>query len=149
MGLPSLEWIAGFFDGEGCICTCPARRGARSRVLDVSISQAYPAPLEDIKQIFGGYLHALHPAIGHRKTVYNWKVQAKKAEAFLRAIQPFVRVKHKQIELALKMRDLINIPQLDKTEDTYNEVIELCKEISLCNGANYKKESLVASLEVR
>ena len=145
---PSLEWIAGFFDGEGCVCTVrPSSSGPRhkSRLLIVSITQADRTPLDDLREMFGGYVGCQKPKAGQNQAVFSWKVSAQKAENFLRAVQPYCRVKHQQIEAALKLRQLVHAKD---NPNRFDEIVQLSFEISQLNGAHHTKPS-IASLEVR
>src|SRR5260221_9626709 len=97
------EWIAGFFDGEGCVSTCTntGRNGTGS--ISASVSQSAAIGLEvltDIKEFLGArgikaYLtcqkHPKNPRIND-----NWqlRVMARTSVApFLRGVIPYLRVK--------------------------------------------------------
>lgn len=100
-----LAWIAGFFDGEGCIRARASKKGAR---LKVTLTQQDRAPLDWIKSEFGGGVYAT----GNAKTCYRWEVDCGRASAFLRAIRPYLRVKAARADLALSVSatELLTMP---------------------------------------
>ena len=92
-----IRWLAGFFDGEGCV-SIYRRRNRREHYLNVSISQKDRAPLDLIYEIYGG-------SIRKTKTPSNchqWRVSSRKAEMFLRDILPHSIVKKRAIEGAIE-----------------------------------------------
>lgn len=100
-----LEYMAGFFDGEGCIGIGPPR-GTTLYVLQVSIANTDKRPLGLFHKVYGGKL--LGPlARGERcKPIYHWKAESKKAEQVVADLLPFLIIKRKQAELALEFRRL-------------------------------------------
>jgi len=89
----SLEYIAGFFDGEGCVII--AQSGNRFWLV-VSLTQRKREILEMIQKQFGGYLDCVG--------ISRLRFSCEQAAQFLKAIQPFVIVKKKEIALALKFQ---------------------------------------------
>lgn len=109
-------WLAGFFDGEGCIHVQHnhAKRVDRNGVhirndyhLQISITQNDRWVLEEIQSVFGGqvYRHA-----GRR--CHRWRVVSLTALPFLMAIQPYVKVKKEQVDLAIKFLETIRTKNL-------------------------------------
>jgi hypothetical protein len=84
-------YIAGFFDGEGCIS---GKDGGRSIV--ISITQKERAPLDFIQEYFG---------VGHiytQRDYWQYKIMRRADIAtFLAAITPDLMVKRKKAEVAL------------------------------------------------
>lgn len=97
--MPSHEYWAGFFDGEGSVSIT---NGGRVQVV---ASQKYPEVLNLMKLDFGG--HVYHQ--GQKYSFgYNWKVcDKKRITNFLNAVLPYSIVKKKEIELGLRAVDLI------------------------------------------
>ena len=93
------EWAAGFFDGEGSISIRPHSHG-RSERLYVAVSQRSRAPLEALRETYGGSVSKTRtPSNCHR-----WRITGVGAEAFLRRIQPHALVKREPIAIALEFR---------------------------------------------
>lgn len=95
-----LSYIAGLFDGEGCISQHVNRSGVPERykkprnVLQVSITNTYLPVLETIKAFFGfGCIHKLTRKAEHHKQCYSWTVTGKRARMLLGAIAPYLIIK--------------------------------------------------------
>jgi len=89
-------YIAGLFDGEGCIWY--------SRTLRVSITSCYPHHLQDIRDTFKfGQVRRVYKQGKNRRSCYRWEASGKYAEQFLEAIQEFLKEKQYQAELGLRL----------------------------------------------
>ena len=89
-----LAYIAGFFDGEGCITT-GVHPGGRT-ALRVQITQKDVSPLLFIKERFeGGYIRP-------ERDCWQLGWSGTKALPFLSAIQPYLIAKQGQARLALE-----------------------------------------------
>lgn len=94
----SNEYIAGFFDGEGCIDIRYQVRGRYNRFeLRCTISQVYRKPLDMIKEVFGG-------SISPRKNgnIHYYVVSGPSANTLLEAIRPHLIVKADEADVALE-----------------------------------------------
>jgi hypothetical protein len=99
MNFISWAYIAGFFDGEGCIGIYPAPTGRSTRVL-VEMCQAEPREqvLFEIQEFLEAqgisFTHRVTPAKGRCKPVHKiYTVNRAVASEFLKQIEPFLRVK--------------------------------------------------------
>jgi hypothetical protein len=88
-----LAWMAGFFDGEGCINIHFSNKNGCT-TLRAGVSQKFPEPLERIQLLMGGNLYK-------DRAGYVLVFNGKKAEAFLASILPWLFVKRTQAEVAL------------------------------------------------
>lgn len=95
-------YIAGIIDGEGCIAISRHKTGL---TIGVAVSMTDPRAIMVIREAFGGKLFLNKKRAPNHKPVWMWRVEARKAEIILRAIQPFLRVKIDQCNLALSLRD--------------------------------------------
>ena len=91
-----LAYMAGFFDGEGCIGAYAPRKYS----IIVSIGQNDPTILIRLKKLYGGTLTG--PDKGAH---YKWQVSARKAEKFLRDILPWLVSKREQALIAIELAD--------------------------------------------
>lgn len=100
---PSLEYLAGFFDGEGTICI---DRGNKTSyyLLTVSVGNTVRQTLEPFENLFGGSIAFIRRAKNH-KDFYCWRVQAAKAEYFCTVMLPYLILKKPQAKLALEFRE--------------------------------------------
>jgi hypothetical protein len=92
----SPEYIAGLFDGEGCILVT---RGS----LRVQIAGCYRPTIEALPEQFGGWICRDKDKGPSYKTCYRWVITCSPAQAFLRTILPYLREKREQAELALQI----------------------------------------------
>jgi hypothetical protein len=99
-----LSYLAGFFDGEGCIGVTPGTRTSYY-LLQVSVSNTKREVLDLYQDLFDGKIIKCKRGPRH-KDVYVWSIHAKKAEAFLIAMHGRLRLKREQLELALEFREL-------------------------------------------
>lgn len=92
-----LAYLAGFFDGEGCITT----QTGNGVSLRVTAAQIDPAPLLLLQRYFGGHVY---PPYGSN-SASTWVVSAREGTTFLKAVGPLLLVKRRQAELALQMQE--------------------------------------------
>jgi hypothetical protein len=91
-----LAYIAGFFDGEGCVgIRKPSKTATHSAY--ATIGQNRPEVLRQIQVQFGGNLR-----YAPQNHVWNYQLSARKAIAFLKAIEPYTIVKKQEILLVLQ-----------------------------------------------
>lgn len=99
----SPQYVAGFFDGEGCIIVAKdsgARHNKRpSYVLRVDVANTDYRVLEMLQREFGGNIARSH---GKNRPCYNWQVNAQLAKKFLEWVRPYLTVKAEQAWLALE-----------------------------------------------
>ena len=93
-----LAYIAGFFDGEGCITS-----GGRRCSLAISASNTDKQPLEFIQRIFGGSIYECLPKKLKWSTVYNWRIGGAYALIVLESLLPYLIVKRRQALLGIEL----------------------------------------------
>lgn len=107
-----IQYIAGFFDGEGCIridrLIVPSSKSRPSGYtryqLKVSIAQANPLPLQIIMEQFSGTIVADNYAkkkMPNAKTRHSWVAWSRYAYDFLIAVRPYLLVKAEEADLAI------------------------------------------------
>lgn len=107
----SPEWLAGFFDGEGCINITVAGKHRRC-ILRLYIVNTDYAVLSRIQQQYGGLLSQRK----HKKYP-KWKPSCavcwtnQQAADLLKQIGPYLLLKKRQLELALEFLDLRDDPE--------------------------------------
>jgi hypothetical protein len=123
-GVPEAElaYIAGFFDGEGCISAVADRRGYVS--VRLNISQKFDIPLLFIQARFGGNIR------WHRGTVWHWEAYGDAALNMLRALLPYLMLKRPQAELAIEFLAARNGPGQHYTPGQRKRRLALATEIS-------------------
>ena len=101
-----IGYLAGFFDGEGCVSIDQHLHMRRTRgrertfSINVRISNVNLEVLEWIQSLVGGNIYTHDKPKGNRKM--NWQIylSGKPAKQLFDAIEPFVIVKRQQIALA-------------------------------------------------
>jgi hypothetical protein len=94
----NIEWMAGFFDGEGSIIISIKR--PRTTFLVARIGNTY-FPAVRFFMRFGGNLHYVKRIKGYRPMLV-WMSSYADAERCIKALLPYLVVKKKQAQLALK-----------------------------------------------
>lgn len=101
-------YIAGFFDGEGCISSQEYwERGKYEKYprinLQISITNTNKEVLNLIRGVFGGTVRSHGKKKRNHKKCYDWKLCGKeKMRVFLTSILPYLVVKKEDAELGLK-----------------------------------------------
>ena len=103
-----LAWVAGLLDGEGSISYYNKSRPWLKKgawCLKIAISNTHHETLTEIQKIIGfGSISEHSPRKGQTRKVYDYRVEARSGEDFLKLVQPFSITKKVQIELALQAR---------------------------------------------
>jgi hypothetical protein len=89
------QYIAGFFDGEGCIGFCKCRGSVFPRILLTNTNRDI---LVRVKEKFGGDIQPLALRKKGWKQGYSWRLTWTKAVDFLEVIQPHLILKTRQAE---------------------------------------------------
>ena len=100
-------YFAALVDGEGSIfITNNTNASVKYKKVCVVISMRADKakPLPEGQRIWGGALNERQPRKSNHNVVLSWTLGQKNAENLLNDIKPFLRIKHKQAEIALKYR---------------------------------------------
>jgi hypothetical protein len=117
-----LAWIAGFFDGEGCIS---ARITAEGRTtLQVSIGQKDRTQLAFIQEIFGGSITKIKG-----KDHYHLSMYATRSTRMLEAIMPYLKLKKPQAVLALEFASYACGQGIRIAENDHERRLEIVTEL--------------------
>lgn len=133
----SREYLAGFFDADGSVQITKSQRNTRpdpTYCMRSVVSNNYKAVLEEMKEMFGGTITPRELESG--KIHHTWDTSAWGAYKFLSEILPFLRVKKRQVELALRFQRSIPKMGTHRTtginmmyERAYQEMKKLKKEV--------------------
>jgi hypothetical protein len=96
------DYIAGYFDGEGCI------QIEQDGSLCCRIKSAYKPVLIELQAQFGGSLSPEIKTNLHHKQLWRWRIKCNEAEGFLRDIAPLLREKGEQARIAITYQDIRN-----------------------------------------
>lgn len=93
-------WMAGFFDGDGCVfINRQLKQPNIIHTLHVSVTQKHKQILKFIQNIYGG-------GISETNGYYIWYLTGKNTVFFLKRIQKYLHVKSNQVKLALDFEEL-------------------------------------------
>lgn len=101
----SLAYLAGLFDGEGCVRIADQGPG-RGFGLRLQCGMIDPMPVERLRERFGGSVHIYVTPTGRQ--VFQWVVTSKGAASALREMLPWLIVKNERARLGLLFQALIS-----------------------------------------
>jgi hypothetical protein len=78
----------------------------------VGLKQVIKEVPELLHQAFGGCLRIEKPSAKKGKPLHAWSVTDRQAVRCVQTVLPFLRVKHRQAEFLLELRELKNLPQI-------------------------------------
>lgn len=93
-----IAYVAGIFDGEGCIGFAQARGTSFVRIL---ITNTNKELLEYLQSKFGGDIKALSLRKHNWKQGWNLRISWSRAIELIRLVYPWLRVKREQAQVAL------------------------------------------------
>ena len=100
-----LAYIAGLFDGEGCVSISRKKSTGvnPSYGLNVSVSNCHRGVLELLQRIYGGYVKHYIETRPNQRNWFTWQLSGgKMAASFLADIRPYSIIKAEEIDLALE-----------------------------------------------
>lgn len=98
-----IAYIAGFFDGEGCVRIKEANQGGNSYYVIAHVTNSNRCILEQIQDLFGGAIRTQERT--PNKTVHNWCISSSEAVDFLKVVSPFLQEKLEEAALAIKFHE--------------------------------------------
>lgn len=109
-------WAAGFIDGEGTITFKRYNRNSQINYQPyMCCSQVNkPKQIEAVlllKTLFGGSVYSYRQKSGAKNDVVQWSIVSRKAEAAIRLLRPFLKVKQEQADLAISFYEKMVIRQ--------------------------------------
>jgi hypothetical protein len=136
-----LAYIAGFLDGDGSIFfqIIPNKDRTKFQIRSTIAfyqKKQYSEILEWLKGVFEGVGY-----IRHRKTgISDYTiVESKEVYKILKLLQPYIRLKKKQVELGL---EILNKLDNRKSEQDF---LEICKLVDKFKDLNYSKKRTITS----
>lgn len=106
-------WVAGFFDGEGCVTIrkpYKTKKGTAGYTLAVTVSQKNKPILDWLKEEWGGCVVQQMKGSG----VWAWRITSLSAGIFLLDIVDYLRLKKAQAQLGIELqKSKRNIPRVD------------------------------------
>lgn len=103
-----IAYLAGFFDGEGCVMiqrSGQSKAGHRRYRLTACVTQVDPRPITLFANSFPGSYRSKWLSASKR-TQYEWGVNGLNAYEFLKVVLPELVVKREQAEICIAWYDL-------------------------------------------
>ncbi len=101
----TLAYVAGYFDGEGCIRVQSHKD--TSFGIHVFVTNTYKPYLDELQSLFGGKVSLRNCANPKHRTQFQWRISNKtEALVFLKAIYPFLKKKQEQATLGIEFCSL-------------------------------------------
>jgi hypothetical protein len=109
-----VAYLAGFFDGEGCVYILRQRR--RNKVgdpavyycLEISFTNSHMAPLDLAMSMFGGRISESKDPRPGTKRVHRLRIRSRQALAALTEMRPFLRVKLQHADIAVTFQTALS-----------------------------------------
>lgn len=130
-----IAYVAGFFDGDGCISS------SKNNILAISITQAKKgySTLEFIKKHFGGCIYKHSDATEKTQEQFSWKINGgENINKFIKKILPYTLLKKRELELGLEFPykvitnlEIIAINKITKNELRFDSLINCAKELKI------------------
>lgn len=103
----SLDYVAGYFDGEGCICLNKHKHKGYKNFyfqLRVQIGTTDKPMLEKLQKQFGGKLHPMSHWNKNWTPAWVWGLWAQQALGFLEILLPHLHTKKEQAILSIEFQ---------------------------------------------
>jgi hypothetical protein len=131
------EYVAGLFDGEGCVFVhCKSKK----LLIQVSIGNTYPRIALLLRKKYGGTVQQRQWIFTGWRTVFIWYLEGKKVIPFLETILPYLVIKRRQarlaLSLALTLRSGGSGPYHALSESMWEERERIAAEVSRLNRPN-------------
>lgn len=122
-----IAYIAGFFDGEGCIRIKRASQRGNSFYVWVAITNSNKAILEGVMKLFGGQVRQAEKTVN--KSIYHYLITSSEAVDMLKVIYMFLKEKKDQARLAIEFHERKEKLTFEQKIDYYQKVSLLKKQI--------------------
>lgn len=98
----ALAYLAGFFDGEGCVGMYPRYdKTTPKKYLKVVVAQIDERPIRMFQEVFGGNIGIQKSKTGYRN-LYRLQYSGDRARDVLANLYPYLTVRREQAALALE-----------------------------------------------
>lgn len=120
-----VAYIAGFFDGEGCIRIKKASQGGNSYYIWVAITNSNKEILDSVLNMFGGSVKQAEKTVN--KVIYHYLITSSEAIDMLKVLLSFLKEKRQQADLAISFHENKERLSPSSKEEYYLKMRELKK----------------------
>jgi hypothetical protein len=107
-----VAYLAGFFDGEGCIGIYRSGKTGQM-VLRVNLVNTNDIVIRIIQSIYGGCI-SIQQHQSNWKPAYSWCASGRQAREFLKDVGPYLVMKRPQFEVAFRFFNTFDLPNSKK-----------------------------------
>ena len=106
-----LAYLAGIFDGEGCIVIHDRQWITKTGIKrigfypEICVASTNEWIIQQLKFAFGGNVYLRKKGTTRAQPIWAWQTTSKKATSCLKALLPYLRLKRRQAELAIEMEN--------------------------------------------
>jgi hypothetical protein len=115
-GGPSVEYLAGYWDGEGCFSSNIPDENAPQ--FTVSLSSTHEDIIQTFKERFGGWISSYDPENPNHSKWWRWETKGGNARVFAETLLPHLREKQEQCRIFI---DAISYKQQHLTKNSYTD----------------------------
>lgn len=125
----SKQYIAGLFDGEGHVSiTWSERRGQKCPKLCVKITNTYLPVLLSMKELYGGSIYSNKKQKESYLRCFVLSLTVEQSKVFLIDLLPYLVIKRKQAEIALKFAETVYRRGKKPITDAEKKIRECCMD---------------------
>ena len=121
----TIAYMAGFFDGEGCIRIKKSNQGGNSYHIIAHVTNSNKKILKQYEQLFGGDVRKQERT--PNKILYNFYITSSEASDMLKVLLAFLQEKFEQAELEIEFHKMKEEMGSD-TKEYYYKKISLMKK---------------------
>ena len=122
-----IAYIAGFFDGEGCVRIKRASQGGNSYYIWVAITNSNKEILDYIVGIFGGNVRQAEQSTN--KIIYHYLITSSEAVGMLKVLSAFLKEKKQQAKLAIFFHEHKENLHPETKERVYQQMRDMKKGV--------------------
>lgn len=142
-------YLAGYFDADGCITAWLGDGGCNNIHIQAVIAGRNVDLLQELELVYGGSL-SQHDSNSGKRHIWRWAMRGRKAIPFLKDILPHLRLKKRQVELAIGIAQTMRIRGkeigLILSSDIYLHRARLALEICQLNQANLSNPRITKTI---
>lgn len=109
--ISDLMYLAGIFDGEGCITLGKTKNYTETYHLNVNITNTNKDLIDWVLFIVGKGGISRKPRKANWKQCYAWKINGELAVKFIKKIYPYLKVKKLQADVAIRYGETIRMKE--------------------------------------
>lgn len=122
-----IAYLAGFFDGEGCVRIKYASQRGSSYYVWVAVTNSNYAVLQCYKNMFGGQIRQAEKSVN--KIIYHYLITSAEAVDMLKVLGVFLKEKKPQAELAITYHETKDTLTLGQKETMAKQISEMKREV--------------------